>query len=274
MNEVSLGVAIGFAGGILAVVLVLRSRGTALSRVRDFVLRIVGLPGGEATKDIIEDLRDNDPELAAVLEAPPAVPVKSVPEEVSQRRQKAIRLAATDEEAVNIAKRFIRDPGVAKAFSSLVRWKTRSGYEEKTLQNSFMSFANKSGYAGTLKDKPHIEWGGGGALREAIPDFVLEDRVLVEIKAGLTKSSETDRAVGQMLRYLFAWKQKGPTILAVCGRSDPDLRFLVKLYVRTWRRQLNLPVTVYFKFDDVAPRSDEHLEMPTEAPRLESGDDI
>lgn len=276
MNEFSLGVVVGLAGGLLAVVSVLRSRRAALSRLRDTVLSIMGVPAAEVSlaKDIVQDVRENDPGLASVIEAAPAVPVASVPEEVPLTDQDAIRLAATDEAALNVAKRFIRDPGVAKAFTTLVRWKTRAGNDEDTFQRSFRNHANRSGYSGALAEKQRIPWGGGGGSRVAIPDFLLDDRVLVEIKAGLEASGETDRAMGQMLRYLLAWKGKGPAILAVCGRITPELRFLVRLYVRTWRRQLNLPVTVYFKFDDDASRSDEHLEMPTEAPRLESGERV
>lgn len=208
--------------------------------------------------------------LGTWLEAVPAVAVEEVPEEVTKPAQEAIESASSEAEAVEAAKRFIRDPSVAKAVAVLVRWRTRKNNSEQAYQNSFRTFASRNGYGGAVAEKPRIPWGGGGGSRVAVPDLVLDDRVLVELKADLEGSGETDRAMGQMLRYLLAWKSRGPAVLAVCGRVSPELRFLVRIYVDTWRKQLNLPVTVFFKQDEQALEG-EAVDMPTEAPRLESG---
>lgn len=220
----------------------------------------------------VRDVEENDPEFAAVIESAPAVPVDSVPEEVGQPAQQAIEQAQTPEAALEVAKRFIRDPDVARAIVCLVRWRTRRNNSESQYQNSFRTYANKSGYAGQLAEKQRIPWGGGGGNRIAIPDLLLGDRVLVELKADLEASGDTDRAMGQMLRYLLAWKGKGPAVLAVCGKVSPEIRFLVRMYIDTWRRQLNLPVTVFFKQDGDESPAEANMEMPTEAPKLERVD--
>jgi hypothetical protein len=64
-----------------------------------------------------------------------------------------------------------------------------------------------------------------------------------------------------MLRYLLAWKRRGPAVLVVCGDCSEELRFLIRTYVVGWRRQIQLPVTVYFKRDSTAPTDDEFM-MP------------
>ena len=267
MNEFALGLAWGAVGGIGALVVLLRSGSTWARGLREKVLgqQVVSeLPNG-----IVDDVRKTDPGLAQAIETPPAVPVDTVPDELPRDRQEAIERAQTHEEAETEARRFIRNPDVARAIATLVRWKPRPNRSESQYQNSFRLFASKNGYGGVILEQERIPWGGGGGSRIAVPDFILDNRLLLEFKADLEASGDTDRAMGQMLRYLLAWKSRGPAILAVCGKISPELRFLVRVYVQTWRKQLNLPVTVFFKRDDEALQRDECLEMPTDEPKLE-----
>lgn len=222
------------------------------------------------TERVIQDLRQQDPAFAAVVESEPAVSVTSVPETVPHTAQSAIEAAPSHHAATETAARFIRDPDLRDVVVTLVRWRTRPDNTESQYQNSFTSHAAKSGYKkDRLRQKERIPWAGGGGSRIAIPDLILGGRVLVELKAGLTSSGETDRAMGQMLRYLLAWKASGPAVLAICGRVSPEIRWLVLTYVNTWRSQLNLPVMVFFKqghegFVD----GDRDAEMPLEPPKV------
>lgn len=216
----------------------------------------------------IDDIKTADPGLAKVIESQPAVPVESVPEEVPKTVQDEIQSAPTPTAAIEVASRFIHDSDVAKVVVAVTRWRPRRSSSEIQYQNSFLRHARKIGYPEEgIVEKPRLTWGGDhGGRRTAIPDLILGNRVLVELKADLTASGETDRAMGQMLRYLLAWKGQGPSILVVCGDVSPEIRFLVRMYINTWRRTVNLPVTVLFrKF----PAGVED-EMPTEGPLLES----
>lgn len=215
----------------------------------------------------IEDIKE-DPELVEVIESQPAVSVESVPEEVSKAVQDEIQSAPTVAAAVEIASKFIRDPDVAKIVVEVTRWRPRRCNSETQYQNSFLRHLRKIGYLeGEIAEKQRITWGGDhGARRTAIPDLILGKRVLVELKADLTASGETDRAMGQMLRYLLAWKGKGPSILVVCGDISPEIRFLVRMYTTTWRKTVNLPVTVLFRRFPAGTEA----EMPTDDPLLES----
>jgi hypothetical protein len=209
----------------------------------------------------MQDIKQADADLAAVIESEPAVPVESVPEEVTRSNQNDIQDAPTHAAAVEVAKRFIQDADVAEAVATLSRWRTRRNNSENQYQNSFRNHARNCGYTkDDIEEKPRITWGGGGGTRIAIPDLILRNRVLVELKADLMASGEVDRAMGQMLRYLLAWKNKGPALLVVCGDVSPEIRFLVHMYITTWRQTVNLPVTVLFKQFPVEVIDDMPLE--------------
>jgi hypothetical protein len=224
---------------------------------------------GQLSQEALADVK-GDPELAQIIAAPPAVPLDTVPEEVTPEAEQAIQSAATPQEAVAAAKRFVRNEELAEVIATLVAWRTRPNNLESQYQTSFRRWASKHGYAGQIEEKRHIPWGGGGGSRTAVPDMILRKRVLVELKADLTGSAEADRAMGQMLRYLLAFKDKGPAVLAVCGEVSREIRFLVRMYITTWRKSVNLPVTVFFKRGSVDVR-DEDAEMPTEGDRREWG---
>ena len=215
----------------------------------------------------IEDIKTADPELANIIQSQPAVPVESIPDEITRATQTEIQNAPTAEAAIAVASKFIRDLDVAKVVVDVTRWDPRRCRSEIQYQNSFLRHVRKSGYRDQeIQEKLRISWGGDhGGNRTAIPDLILRNRVLVELKADLTASGETDRAMGQMLRYLLAWKGKGPSILLICGDVSPELRFLIRLYISTWRKTVRLPVTVLFrKFP-----TDMGDEMPTEDPLTE-----
>lgn len=214
--------------------------------------------------EAVRDVEKNDRELAGILATEPAVPLDSVPPEVTAEAQQLISAAASEEAAVEAAKKFIRDDDLARVIATLVRWRTRRTNSEQTFQNSFRSFAMKNGYSQSLTERPRISWGKQEA-RVAIPDLVMNERVLVELKAQMDGSGQADRAMGQMLRYLFAWKRRGPAVLAVCGNVSPEFRFIIRMYIDTWRQKLNLPVIVFFKQGDTDANEPALTEVPSEA---------
>ncbi|MCE9575775.1 MAG: hypothetical protein K8W52_21675 [Deltaproteobacteria bacterium] len=225
------------------------------------VLATPSSPGDGLPADVVSDLRRQTPEFAQLMDAAPAVPVNSVPATLSAASQNALEQASSTDEAERIAARFIPNPQLCKVVAQLARWRTRRGNTESQFQNSFRTQLRRNGFIDTLSEKVRIPWQGAGVERIAVPDFVIGDYVLVELKAALTSSAEVDRALGQMLRYLLAWKRKGPAVLAVCGDVPPEIRWLVLTYVDTWRQHLHLPVMVFFKQGDQGAVADA-ADMP------------
>ena len=175
--------------------------------------------------------------------------------------------ARTDADAERQIKGTIVDRDVRDVVIALVRWKPPAHLEsEKEYEASFVRSLAKRGIT---KDqillKERITWSAddrhGGGSRVGIPDLIVKNKVLVELKANLSGAEAADRAMGQMLRYLLAWKGRGPAVLAVCGESSPEIRFLIRTYMKIWRDTLRLPVTVVFR------RSDERVSYePGETP--------
>jgi hypothetical protein len=263
------GLVVGFAVAVLAV------RGRA--RLGPSVERLLGSgrtglsdDGSEARhQDLMQDLRASDPELADAIEGDPAVEVSTVPETLTAADQRAIE-TASPAVAEQVAARFIRNPDLRRVVVQLAHWRTRKNNSEEVYENSFRRHARSHGYRDTLSKKERIKWRvGDGGERIAIPDLILDDTVLVELKAGLSKSGEMDRALGQMLRYLLAWKKRGPAVLAICGATTPETRWLVLSHVNTWRKQLNFPVMAFFK---QGADGAVDPEMPVGDPRQEPGD--
>lgn len=240
--------------------------GHALGQVKDLQDQIDKIktgkreaPEGSLSVPGMEDIKQTDPELAEIIESKPAVPVRSVPEEIliSKAAQDEIQSAPTAAAAVKVASEFIRNEEVAKVVAAVTRWRPRLCNSETDYQNSFIRHIRRGSYytENQIEEKGRITWGHDqGGRRTAIPDLLLgnkdndsDKRILVELKANLTVSGETDRAMGQMLRYLIAWKRRGPSMLIVCGDVSPEIRFLVRIYINAWRKILNLPVTVLFR---------------------------
>jgi hypothetical protein len=226
--------------------------------------------GDTLARDLIRSQQEDAPEHADVVRAAPAIRPSSQPSEVPKDVSDAARTAPTMAAAQATLRERIPNADVADALALLIRWTPRRHGSEDRYQNSFRAYAPKNGYAGRIEERRQVTWGmeGRDPTRVAYPDFVLGDiggpdkrKVLVELKANLSSSSEVDRAMGQMLRYLLAWKAHGPAILAVCGETPPEMRFLVRLYINMWREVVRLPVTVYFKRDDVIP-ADQLALMP------------
>jgi hypothetical protein len=62
-----------------------------------------------------------------------------------------------------------------------------------------------------------------------------------------------------VLRYLLAFKQSGPAVLIICGECDPLMTMIVRQYVEVWRRELRLPVTVWFAREESAAQVDDRV---------------
>jgi hypothetical protein len=141
-------------------------------------------------------------------------------------------------------------------------WNPPRHRDEYRFQDSFERFLLANGYTGDdFQSEAAVSWrAAAGAVdkQHARPDFIVRNRVLVEIKRNLTASGASDRALGQMLRYLVAWADRGPALLLVCNECNGHLRSLIKRYVRSWQAQ-GVPVMAYFVRTD--SRADA-LEMP------------
>jgi hypothetical protein len=257
-------IVISFLVGAAAVLVAIVVGARMIPAIKDLVSKLaLGDPVAApdlSMGDALEELRRESPELARSVVAQPKSPVDAQPPEVKPSQAMRIMDAPTDEAALKVAKEFIRDPEVANIAVALVRWNPRrrqAGVDltESEYQESFTRSLQRRGYSGQIETRPSVSWSAdekhGGGSRDAYPDMVVRERVLVELKADLTASSNADRALGQMLRYLLAWKDRGPSVLAVCGYASPEMIFLVRHHINIWRKTLLLPVTVYFKQEGV-----------------------
>jgi hypothetical protein len=211
----------------------------------------------------LSDLRQADPALYQAVQQAPAVPLADQPAELKPQTIQEVRNAASIDAARTALRNQVHNEDVAEIMIHLIRWAPAFRHlTEEKYQRSLRNHLQKSGLDGRFAEKKPIAWSFQTAedpARVGYPDFIVGDpngpdrrKVLVEIKADLYSTADADRALGQMLRYLFAWKKCGPAILVVAGDAPPEIRFLVRLYVDTWRERLQMPVTVYFKRDDVA----------------------
>lgn len=246
------------AVGAAAAVLVMVRLGLAPGPVSE-LLRGRGAPAGDGlSQALLDDLRDVAPGLAQRFAEPPAVPVESVPATVTTAQVNALQAASTLEDATALALKYVRDDDVARVVALLARWRprrARAGVEltEREYEERLARVLRTEGFADQIDRQRRVGWRGdnpSGTERMAVPDFVLRNRVLVELKADLVRSDQVDRAMGQMLRYLLAWRDKGVAVLAVCGNVPPEMRFLIRTYIESWRTTLQTPVTVIFRKTD------------------------
>jgi hypothetical protein len=224
-------------------------------------------PTSKVYGEELDELKRDNPDLANMIAAPAVAAVEDQPAEIRPSQIEDLQQANNDKAAVTIARRYVKDPEVAIVVAALSRWHPRNEpSSEAEFQDRFITRLRGLGVLkGEVLVNERLLWSAderhGGGNRAAYPDLIVRNRVLVELKGDLIDAGTTDRAMGQMLRYLQAWKNRGPAVLAVCGQSKPEMRFLVRLYVRIWRDTLGLPVTVLFKNSDER-MSHEPAEMP------------
>ncbi|MFO8072544.1 MAG: hypothetical protein R6V85_11780 [Polyangia bacterium] len=269
--EAMVGIVVGLLVSLIAIALFSRSKNRRLRSVADIV---TGSSSQEIVDELIADalkeLENDAPHFAKSVVENPKTPVESQPAEMKTDQAERLQDAEDDETAQKIAKEYSRDDDVADILVMLARWKPRrreAGVDltEEDYEESFERRLKRGGITeNEIERQVEAKWSAdkrhGGGSRRAVPDMAIKDRVLVELKGNLTASSEADRALGQMLRYLLAWKQRGPSVLAVCGEVSPELRFLIRTHITIWRKTLRLPVTVYFrKADEIR---DSMADMP------------
>ncbi len=266
---------IGLALGVSIIVAMARSRARLNPAIERLLLGDAGNPAtSQLPPEVASDIARESPELLHAIQESPAVAVEDQPAEVKQHEMEQIRQAKDPETAAMIARGLIRNPDVAEVFATIAKWRPNSHYGEDAYRNSFRRHINKHVYRGRMEEKRPLELMilvGQKESRKTVPDFTLGDpdgpkkrRVLVELKANLFSSSDVDRALGQMLRYLFAWKQCGPAVLLIGGYVDHDLASLIRYYIGLWRKQMRLPVTVYFVRGREETRLDSETSMPDE----------
>ncbi len=209
---------------------------------------------------VVETMKADAPAFLDAIREDPAVPVEDQPAELPKASVEEIRHAKDPEAAKAAARRWIKNPDVADAMAVLLQWEPKMHFTEDKYHRSLKTHLLKQGYQGRLTEKPSLVWKlDEEESRKATPDFILGDpgaptkrNVLLELKADLISSSETDRALGQMLRYLLAWKSGGAAILLVGGLTTPLIRGLVRVNVDNWRQKMRCPVMVHFLRYDTA----------------------
>jgi hypothetical protein len=143
--------------------------------------------------------------------------------------------------------RLVPHPDLRAFLTALQDWSPQYHEAESSYGNSLQTFVRR-----TFGPDEFVRWPSNLKLRleddesKVAPDFCFRGRLLVEIKGNIYTASETDRALGQIVRYLLAWKQSGPALLIVCGECRDLYRALMLTYVTIWRKELKIPVTVYF----------------------------
>jgi hypothetical protein len=201
-----------------------RGGGTGLSGTANAA--IVGLQG--------------DPAVVEILRQPPATPVsKTVPVVTTETREAVARDPRTEQ-------------SLARLLSALEGWTPRSRtYEdEKGFENSMrrcLGDRNISRAGDYEVKRPMTLALKRGRPRKLTPDFIFWGKLSVEVKGHMTRSADADRALGQLYRYLLAWKHVGPSILIVCGECDAHLQDFIIGHVEMLRAgPFNMPVTVFF----------------------------
>lgn len=210
-------------------------------------------PPEDVERDVAE-IRAFDAELADQIAAAPAVQPESVPAVIDEPTRER-------HDPEQILSR-ISHPDLRDVLRALWGWNPRSREgDERGYVNSMLVHVRKNGVpTNEVERDPRIQW--PGSKRWAQPDVVVRKNVLIEIKADLTTSSASDRSLGQMLRYLLAFKTTGPAVLIVCGECDPLMSMIVRQYVEVWRNELRLPVTVWFaRTESVAKVEDRVISL-------------
>jgi len=198
------------------------------------------------------------------LSSPTAVQFAALPGDVRPAVDPAkMPDTLTPEDVEAGAAQKLPDAELKRLVEVLSVWNPKKHQYEANFHRSFARFLVNNGYAeGDIEHEPRIAWRAAehGEERHAKPDFVIRNRVLVEIKRNITVSGDSDRSLGQMLRYLIAWAGRGPAILVVCNAYDDNLRAMVQRHVRSWKAQ-GVPVMAYFVRSDST--SDAMSDLPS-----------
>ena len=170
-------------------------------------------------------------------EDPPAVEPESIPVAVDPTEQREIDS--------------IPHQQLRRLVQTLRTWAPKRHQDEDGFQKSFLRPLLKSGYpAEAVERHPRSRWTARDRAppdkdRNAIPDFRVDGVVIVEIKRNITGSGVSDRSLGQMQRYSFAFRRTGPALLVVCNEFDDGLRIFVEKTIRGWKAT-GSPVMAYF----------------------------
>jgi len=195
-----------------------------------------------ATEHLLNEIRVQEPALVEIIERAPATPVEDVPAEID----------ASEVNAPNAEEHLpgIRDAHLTRFLHALRGWHPASSTygDELGFGNSMVwHLTNRAKISRSeIQKQVPLRLELGGASKPLKPDFILWDRLLVEVKGEMDNSAASDRSMGQLFRYLLAWKPRGPSVLVICGYCDPVLLLLIRQYVDIWRQRFRLPVTVFF----------------------------
>ena len=162
----------------------------------------------------------------------------------------------TKEESIQAEKEIRKDDPELADLARVIRgWNPKRHRDESAYHKSFCRHQLSQGYMDQeIEHNKVLRWsaldldeGEAGEEEESLarPDFFIKRRVLVELKRELTVSGESDRALGQMLRYLVAWREKGPALLLICGEANENLKAYVTIYIRSWKGA-RVPIFAWF----------------------------
>lgn len=181
---------VGFAFGLLCIAIAVRQ-----PRLRDHVIRLLGLDAnlaaqsslGDFSRDALDRLRTDAPDLADALAQPAAVDLGDVPPEV-----RAEDFASVDSDDHNAVKerafKLVRNPDVAEIVAILQSWNPArqhygatptEDYYERSLERALKRYQ----FEGQVDRQRRVMWKAeAGDSRTAVPDMILRDRVLLEVK--------------------------------------------------------------------------------------------
>jgi hypothetical protein len=169
--------------------------------------------------------------------APPAIQPEVLPDSVTPGEQHKAAVIPHAE--------------LRRLIKTLQTWKPKRHHAEDGFHRSFERHLLESGYLPSeLERHRALRWNARDQAptlgdKRAVPDFIVADSVLVEIKRNVDGSSSSDRSLGQMSRYSMAFRRKGPALLVVCNEFDAELRVFVEKTIRGWKTH-GAPVMAYF----------------------------
>jgi hypothetical protein len=106
--------------------------------------------------------------------------------------------------------------GLTEIVAALCTWKPRKHHLESGYQRALVRHLKKKVSMDISTEHPfYISADLKGRF-----DILIGKSVVIELKRNLNSSSERDRAVGQVRRYLSAWENKGPVLLVVCESNE------------------------------------------------------
>lgn len=133
----------------------------------------------------------------------------------------------------------IPDPVLSEVLTLLAEWKPKKYPRELGYQGDLEGFLRRK-MPGAVQREVSVGKRSDGTLGRA--DFVLAGHVLVEMKYRLTKQS-ADKALGQVLRYCQAWREK-PVLLLLCDSQISEQNCAIVKDIQALQQQSQVGIVI------------------------------